>query len=68
MQIQTCAYRSEKGGAYKTGLAFMKSGFNSYDVLYIVDIETGEKVPYEGVFDYTLRTGPMDYIDTEYGG
>ncbi len=48
----------------RQGLAKMKSGFNCYDVEFILDAVTGERI--KKVFDYELRNRPLSYMDFDY--
>lgn len=65
MKIQMCNFeRAHDPGKRERGIAWLRSGFDTYDVLFILD-EEGEHVPNNTIRDYTLIDGPQTRIDTQ---
>ena len=64
MQFQACKYKETCADERRLGIAKVTAGFNGYNVEFIVDCETGRKLP--DVWDYTLIETPLSHIDTEY--
>jgi len=82
MKAQLCKYRVRENavkvnppgytpvpktvrGGWRTGIAFLKE-FDVRDVDFILDI-TGRKVAGRDLYDYRLESGPLAYIDSNYG-
>jgi len=62
MKVQACIYKSNQAAQWREGIAFLDT-FDMCDVDFIVS-KTGRKL--EHVYQYKLRSGPLQYIDTEY--
>lgn len=65
MQFQSCLYKEKESDEWKHGIARMATGFDTYDVSYIIDVVNGKKLP--EVWNYRLFNGPLQYIDTDMG-
>lgn len=65
-KIQACLCRILPGQASRPGLAFLNSGWGSYDVDFIVDATTGQRLA--SVWSYDLQPGPLSFIDFGYQG
>jgi hypothetical protein len=65
-RYQLCTYRCFGDKTPRYGLAKMKHSFALYDVEFILDCETGEKIAYNAMDAYELIAGPMAYISTKY--
>jgi len=63
MKVQACIYKSNKSAKWKEGIAFLQD-FDMCDVEFIVS-KTGHKLDHSP-YQYKLRRGPLQYIDTEY--
>jgi hypothetical protein len=66
MLFQLCTYQTSQDENKLFGLAKMVTGFNCYDVAYIIDLDIGNKVPSDNLWNYDLLESPLAYIDTNY--
>lgn len=66
MLFQLCHYSLVGEPDHRPGLARMASGFDCYDVVWVVDAITGKVVRKSELNSYTLFTGPLAQIDSEY--
>jgi len=68
MKFQACTYKTSQDSPRQHGIAKVNCGFGTYDVEWIIDAKTGEKVPAEKTYDYKLNEFPLSYLDTDYAG
>lgn len=68
MKFQACEYKTSADSPWKPGIAKMNCGFGTYDVDWIIDGETGWKIPQGEMYNYQLESFPLSCIDTDYHG
>jgi hypothetical protein len=65
-KFQACTYQTDPDSPTRRGIACLTDAFDCADVQWIVDAETGKKIP--EVWDYTLYNTPLCRIDFLYAG
>ncbi len=66
MKFQLCWYKEKGDHEQRLGLARMNSSFDSYDVAYILDAETGHRP--KTIWSYNLVDLPLSRLDATYSG
>lgn len=62
MKIQNCWYRNNSTNGWVAGVAAVEC-WDSSNVLWLVDAQSGEYIPDENGFDYRLQRGPNCYLE-----